>query len=229
MAPESDRKRWAEIVVMPLAIALVGGMATFLITSYQTSSAERLAQATLESAAARARLEQQLKVLEIFAQRITSKDPREKEIAVRLLKVLDAELGEKIASVVASTTAEEPEVRQVARSLFEGVFEGFWRNVDPRLHFIQFLDIANVGRDHLRIRAWLRCGPTPYEGGTFRNCLFWGPDDASIDSNGVASWRHPGERVGDNTLSLEGRQLVATTKSTGWKNVFERAPRPPGL
>jgi hypothetical protein len=99
----ADPKNWIEIVLMPLAVAGVGIVGTYFITQQQETNAQ-----------AHADSDRELKVLEIFAQKVTSKDEKERLLALRLLTAVDGRLAAKLASAVAEGEPEKSPVRQVA-------------------------------------------------------------------------------------------------------------------
>ena len=95
----------------------MGIFGTHQVTSLQSRSTEVLSQAQLQSEEKRTRSEQQLKILEIFSQRIISQDVRDRQVAIRILQALDGELATKLASAIAANEAEAPEVRTLARDV----------------------------------------------------------------------------------------------------------------
>lgn len=98
----AENRSWVEIVLMPLAIALVGILGTHFITTQQENSAKL-----------KAAEDRQIKILEIFADNITSKDDDERIFALRLLGAVDDELAERLARAVSET--EQPSaVKEVA-------------------------------------------------------------------------------------------------------------------
>ncbi len=80
----AGKKSCIEVVLMPLAVALVGMFGTYFITSQQQESAETKAVA-----------DRQVKILEIFAEKITSSDESERIFALRLLGTVDNDLAAK--------------------------------------------------------------------------------------------------------------------------------------
>ncbi len=104
----AERKSWIEIILMPLVVALVGIVGTHLITVQQEKNAR-------EKAAA----DRQIKILEIFSQKITSKDQAERILALRLLTAVDGDLAAKLALAVSQTEPQKSEVRKVASSVAE--------------------------------------------------------------------------------------------------------------
>jgi len=58
--------------------------------------------------------EQQLKSIEIFLELIKSENPREKEMGVRLLNILDNEIALKFASTIASNKSENKNIALMA-------------------------------------------------------------------------------------------------------------------
>jgi hypothetical protein len=101
-----ERRHWVEIALMPLVIALIGTIGTWLVTRQQERSAQQ-----------RANSDRQVKVLEIFAEKITSPDDRQRLLALRMLRAVDAELASDLALAVAETEPEESAVRDVATAV----------------------------------------------------------------------------------------------------------------
>ena len=99
----AERKSIAEVILMPLAIAFVGVLSTFVVTCQQQESAETLAAA-----------DRQVKILEIFADKITSTEEAERIFALRLLDTLDNELAAKLAHAVSENESEPPKIRRAA-------------------------------------------------------------------------------------------------------------------
>ncbi len=97
------KQSWVEIILMPLAVALAGTLGTYFITTQQQRSVEL-----------RAAEDRQIKILEIFAENITSKDESERIFALRLLGTLDDDLAERLARAVSETEQEPSTVRAVA-------------------------------------------------------------------------------------------------------------------
>jgi hypothetical protein len=98
-----DKKNWIEIFIMPLVVAGVGSFGTYFITQQQEANA-----------IAKAASDRQLKILEIFAEKITAKDTDQRLLAINLLRALDADLAEKLASAVANVEPEKSQLRVAA-------------------------------------------------------------------------------------------------------------------
>lgn len=77
---------------MPLAIAVIGIVGTTLVTNSQIESSNNLAKA-----------QQKIKIIEIFSDKITNKDDAERGLAIKVLKAVDPELGQKIAYAIENT------------------------------------------------------------------------------------------------------------------------------
>jgi hypothetical protein len=101
-----DKKNWVEIFLMPLVIAGVGILGTYLITQQQETNA-----------IAKADSDRQVKILEIFAEKITDKDEKQRLLAIKLLRAVDDELAEKLASAVAETEPEKSDVKIAATKI----------------------------------------------------------------------------------------------------------------
>ena len=115
-------------------------------------------------------------------------------------------------------------------------YAGFWINTNPNLHFIQFIEIVADSPNYLKIRAWLRCHPTPAEGGSLSDCLYWEEDEVNTSSSEEIIWKHDESQMdGDhqrtvtfkNILTLEGGDTLRVfTDGPGWTNYFKRGKLP---
>ncbi len=114
-----DKKNFLEIVIMPLVIAVVGIVGTYLITQQQQNNTEILSQAEAKSSQQRAKADRQIKILEIFSDKITSNNERDRILALRILAELDPDLRAKLASAVSITESPSSEVSKVAKSVAE--------------------------------------------------------------------------------------------------------------
>jgi hypothetical protein len=99
-------KSWIEVFLMPVVVAVVGLLGTYFITEQQGRDASTKADA-----------DRQIKVLEIFSEKITSEKETQRILALRLLKAVDPDLAEKLASAVSETEPKESKVRQVANEV----------------------------------------------------------------------------------------------------------------
>jgi len=108
-----------EVILMPLVIALVGFIGTKFITKSQIRSSENISSTELTSIEKRSRDEKQLKLLEIFSNKITSKDLNERILAVKLLGLLDPTLSTQLATIVAEDSSENRNVRMAANVIIQ--------------------------------------------------------------------------------------------------------------
>ena len=106
MSTSNRKKDWVEIFILPLVIACVGTFGTYLITGQQSANA--LTQANSD---------RQVKILEIFSEKMTHEDPRQRLLAIKMLAALDPELAAKMAFAAAETEPEESETRKAATSV----------------------------------------------------------------------------------------------------------------
>lgn len=104
---------------MPLVVALVGIAGTFFITQQQERNAQVMSDAQLVSTKEMAAADRQIKILEIFAEKIASADPEQRILALRLLRAIDGEFAEKLAVAVSEGESEQSEVRIVADQVAE--------------------------------------------------------------------------------------------------------------
>ncbi|MBU3949435.1 MAG: hypothetical protein KJ826_14600 [Proteobacteria bacterium] len=99
----AEKKNWTEIFLIPLVLAVVGILGTHFITQQQ----ERNAQAKADS-------DRQVKILEIFAEKVTSSDEQQRLLALKLLRAVDDDLAAKLASAVAEVEPLRSKVGEVA-------------------------------------------------------------------------------------------------------------------
>jgi len=129
-------KSQIEIFLMPLVVAAVGALATYLITQQQIKSTSALQEAQRKQTQENAKLEQQIKILEIFSKNIVSQQVLEKKIALNVLNaLLDSELATKLATAVSdaeSKQSTEKTVQQVADRVVEEA--GARTNLLPRIY-----------------------------------------------------------------------------------------------
>jgi hypothetical protein len=104
---------------MPLVVALVGMAGTYFITKQQENSAQTLGRAQLESTKELASADRQIKILEIFAEKVASPDQAERILALRLLRAVDGDLAAKLATAVLEGESQDSEVRRVADEVAE--------------------------------------------------------------------------------------------------------------
>lgn len=103
-----------EILFAPLVIALVGILGTFFINSKLDDSAAKRAENDQKIAADRAISDRQIKMLEIFGEKISGKDDRQRMLALNLLKTVDLELAANVASAVRDSEQEPSAVKKLA-------------------------------------------------------------------------------------------------------------------
>ena len=130
----AERKSWIEIVPMPLVVALVGIAGTYFITTQQERNAQAMREVQLASTRELADADRQVKILEIFAEKVTSPDENQRILALRLLSALDDELAKKLARAVSRGEPEESRVRMVANQVAEEASVRSRRTVRPTVY-----------------------------------------------------------------------------------------------
>lgn len=156
---------------------------------------------------------------------------------VRVLTPLGAACCFAIALMVSvSDTGHSKGFGQAATAQSASDYTGFWVNENPRLRFIQFIEITADNPNSLKIHAWLRCFPSPAEGGGLKDCMDWGQDAVSSSSSGEVIWKHDEKNLDSgrertitfkSILTLEdGNTLRVFTESQGWANYFKRGKKP---
>ena len=113
----AERRTVIELVLMPLTLTVVGIAGTFFVTRQQERSSIAIGQAQLESAERQAIANRQIKMLEIFAAKITSANESERIIALRLLRAVLNGLAIRLAEAVSETESPGSPVKVVAESV----------------------------------------------------------------------------------------------------------------
>ncbi len=122
---DPPRKTFLEIALMPIVVALLGSGATFAITTYQTRTAKDIADAQRASAERIAVSDRQLKALELFSRMIVSEKETEKEMAVRLLTAVDAELARQLTASIEANPTFSPNIKKEAQAVAKIVPRGY--------------------------------------------------------------------------------------------------------
>lgn len=113
----ADQKSVIEIVLMPLVVAIVGIIGTVLITGQQQKNTQALSEVQLKSTEDRSSADRQIRVLEMFVEKITSGNERDKILALKILEELDPDLAAKLASAVSMTETDNSEVSKFAKTV----------------------------------------------------------------------------------------------------------------
>jgi hypothetical protein len=103
-----NKKSLLEIILMPIIVGLVGVLGTYFISMQQIASAEKSA-----------RSDQQIKMLEIFSNKITSPNKNDQELAVRILNTMDPELARNLATAVFESDSVDSSIKNIASQYFE--------------------------------------------------------------------------------------------------------------
>lgn len=123
-----QKRSLLEVGLMPVVVALVGILGTYFITKHQTDSSQRIRQAEIESAVEianaqikssleLAQAEQDLKALEIFSKQISSDNPRERETAMRILHIVNADLAQQLGKIIIEDPSETARVKALAQAV----------------------------------------------------------------------------------------------------------------
>ena len=92
-----DRKSIWEVLLTPLTVAVVGVIGTYYISKAQLESSNAIAQG-----------QQKIKIIEIFSDKITNDDHKQRELAINILTTLDAELGQGILIAIRDAGLDIP-------------------------------------------------------------------------------------------------------------------------
>jgi len=170
----SDGKSRIEVVLMPLVIAVVGAVGTYLVTAQQQRSAEMrseqqqrsaeiMSRTQMETTKELARADQQLKVLELFAEKITSTNSSERILALSILEAVDPQLASTLARSIAESESEESPVKlaaqNVARKAIQEALSGTYFMDSGRDRIIV---VTHLEGDEYRIEE--QSGPSPWSG-----------------------------------------------------------------
>jgi hypothetical protein len=103
-------------ILIPVTVALLVYI-TDSASHKISESQSKLAEAEYISALEASGTELELKYLEIFYTEIRSNDPSRQELALEILKMLDPELGNKLAKVVSRDSSRPQAVREHAQTV----------------------------------------------------------------------------------------------------------------
>lgn len=110
-----ESKSLLELVLMPLAVTIVGIAGSLIISAQQSENATKLAVAQTQAAKEKADSDRQVKVLEIFSEKITG-ESSDREIALKFLRTLDSDLHRKLANAVAESESKNSIIAELARN-----------------------------------------------------------------------------------------------------------------
>ncbi len=131
----TEKKSWLDVILMPLVVAFVGGLGTYLITQQQEMNAIERSKAQIQSAVQLADADRQVKILEIFAAKITDPDPGSRIMALRMLRVLNKDLAEQLSEAVKGVETDSG-VKAIASKIVEESRRRYYlgRNVEIAIH-----------------------------------------------------------------------------------------------
>lgn len=126
----AERRYWVEVVLMPIVVATVGIFGTYQITKVQEDSALIASDAQRASAIKAADADRQVKILEIFASKITSDDLDQRKLALRLLESIDPQLATRLAAAAVAEEPPDSPLRAVAKDVSSRAADCTVDNVD---------------------------------------------------------------------------------------------------
>lgn len=118
MTDSQRGKSLFEIVLMPIAIAAVGVFGTITIEAVQTRSAERRAEAERIRGGSEFKASLQVKLLDIFGERIFSENEDDRILALLLLSAVEPGLAQNLTEAIARIP-DNPKLAAAARSEIE--------------------------------------------------------------------------------------------------------------
>jgi len=224
-----EPKKWIEVALMPIVVALVGIMGTYLITNEQR-----------EAAKIRADADRQVKILEIFANKLMSSKKEEKLVAASMTMAMDRDLATKMAVVFDMISNAEDEIKSsniiedfennlishaIISKLAEGktgleyqkaILEGRWilfRQTDNRA--VNFLEFRG-GEAGITVHGKSWDGKVTFDGkhgyyrweftqGYLKGCE--GRTDFYLDSTGVLFGKVKGEQYSGENEKKCGREV----------------------
>lgn len=92
-----EKKSIWEVILTPITVAVIGIIGTITISKAQLESANAIAQS-----------QQKIKIIEIFSDKITNNDHRERELAIKILTTLDSDLGQEIVVAIKGSELDIP-------------------------------------------------------------------------------------------------------------------------
>lgn len=102
----SSYKKHIEILIMPLTITVIGTISTYLITSTQLETAKEIAKA-----------ERQIKLLEIYIEKISSKENKDVNMAINILNLIDKEFSTKLGEIILKDTSYTLEQKKIVKEI----------------------------------------------------------------------------------------------------------------
>ncbi len=111
-------KKYLEILITPIVVAVIGVYGTYKITEAQIESSKTLSNAQLAIQVRQEDENQRLKLLEIFAQQVMSNDASERKMALGLINILDTDLSKDMLAYLATYDPDKG-VQEEARNLQE--------------------------------------------------------------------------------------------------------------
>ncbi len=122
-----EKKSIAEIILMPLVVSFVDVLGTYVLSSAQQQASQNIRVAELESAQRIGQADRQVAILGVFSDKITSESEAERIMALRLLKTVDSELANDLATVVVKSENESDTVKNIALQVAEEAkARGYW-------------------------------------------------------------------------------------------------------
>ncbi|QKJ23161.1 SPOR domain-containing protein [Poseidonibacter lekithochrous] len=116
-----NRKTLLEVLITPVVVAIVGIVGTYLITKQQNEYTKELREVEINKLQEQAVIDRELKIIEIFADKITSGEPNQKVAALQILKVIDGEMAIKLAEVTLKVTNENSIVAESAKDVISSM------------------------------------------------------------------------------------------------------------
>jgi hypothetical protein len=103
-----------EKLLIPITIAVVGGYGSYIISHAQIKSAEKIADAQISCQEKNTKSDQQIKVLDIFFEKITVGTSEDRRYAIKILSFVTPDLAKKLSEAVINEMSQNPEIRKVA-------------------------------------------------------------------------------------------------------------------
>ena len=103
-----------EKLLIPITIAVVGVYGSYIISHSQIKSAEKIAEAQIFCQEKNTKSDQQIKVLDIFFEKITVGTPEDRRYAIKILSFVTPDLAKELLEAVIDGMSDNPETQKVA-------------------------------------------------------------------------------------------------------------------
>ncbi len=120
----AEKIKWIEVVLVPIVLAIIGGVSTLLITSMQKKHTTEMGIVREENAKFLAKSETNMKYLEIYSNLMTKGTVKAEELAIITLELLayhDSDLASKLAKIVDKDELKETSTQIIPENVTKNI------------------------------------------------------------------------------------------------------------